>query len=63
MERSLYRRRFFESVSTIPPEAAVYGIPVFRPKYQNSNEAVSLIREGGAFSISNGAEPSEILDS
>ena len=45
-------------------EAAVYGIPViFGPKYQKFNEAVSLIREGGAFSISNGAELSEILDS
>ena len=45
-------------------EAAVYGIPViFGPKYQKFNEAVSLIREGGAFSISNGAELPEILDS
>ena len=42
----------------------MYGIPViFGPKYQKFNEAVSLIREGGAFSISNGAELSEILDS
>lgn len=34
-------------------EAAVYGIPVvFGPKYQKFNEALSLIREEGAFSIS-----------
>lgn len=44
-------------------EAAVYGIPViFGPKYQKFNEAVSLIREGGAFTISNGRQLSEILD-
>lgn len=45
-------------------EAAVYGIPViFGPKYRKFNEAVSLIREGGAFSINNISELSEILDS
>lgn len=45
-------------------EAAVYGIPViFGPKYQKFNEAVSLIREGGGFSISNSRELSELLDS
>lgn len=45
-------------------EAAVYGIPViFGPKYQKFNEAVSLIHEGGAFSISNGEELNEILNS
>lgn len=44
-------------------EAAVYGIPViFGPKYQKFNEAVSLIREGGAFSIRNGAELEEVLN-
>lgn len=44
-------------------EAAVYGIPViFGPKYRKFNEAVSLIRGGGAFSISNGAELKEALD-
>lgn len=45
-------------------EAAVYGIPViFGPKYQKFKEAVSLIREGGAFSISNGEQLREVLDS
>ena len=44
-------------------EAAVYGIPViFGPEYKKFNEAISLIREGGAFSIKNGAELKEILD-
>lgn len=44
-------------------EAAVYGIPViFGPKYQKFKEAVSLIREGGAFTVSNGAELKEVLD-
>lgn len=45
-------------------EAAVYGIPViFGPKYQKFNEAVTLIREGGAFSIQNGTELAEVLNS
>lgn len=45
-------------------EAAVYGIPViFGPKYQKFNEAVTLIREGGAFSISNGEQLRELLHS
>lgn len=45
-------------------EAAVYGIPViFGPKYQKFNEAVTLIREGGAFSISNGEQLRELLNS
>lgn len=45
-------------------EAAVYGIPViFGPKYQKFNEAVSLIREGGAFSIQSGTELAEVLNS
>lgn len=45
-------------------EAAVYGIPViFGPKYRKFQEAVSLIREGGAFSIQNSTELKEILDS
>lgn len=45
-------------------EAAIYGIPViFGPKYQKFNEAVSLIHEGGGFSINNGAELKELLDS
>lgn len=45
-------------------EAAVYGIPViFGPKYQKFNEAVILIREGGAFSIQSGTELAEVLNS
>lgn len=45
-------------------EAAVYGIPVvFGPKYQKFNEAISLIREGGAFSIKDGNELKEVLNS
>lgn len=45
-------------------EAAVYGIPViFGPKYQKFNEAISLIREGGAFSISDGNQLKEVLKS
>ena len=45
-------------------EAAVYGIPViFGPKYQKFNEAVNLIREGGAFSIGNGEQLREVLNS
>lgn len=45
-------------------EAAVYGTPViFGPKYQKFNEAVSLIRQGGGFSIQNGTELRELLDS
>lgn len=45
-------------------EAAVYGIPViFGPKYQKFNEAVNLIREGGAFSIQSGTELAEVLNS
>ena len=45
-------------------EAAVYGIPViFGPKYQKFNEAVNLIREGGAFSINSSAGLSGVLDS
>ena len=44
-------------------EAAVYGIPViFGPKYQKFNEAVNLIKEGGAFSIKNGEELNELLN-
>ena len=45
-------------------EAAVYGIPViFGPKYQKFKEAVSLLQEGGGFSIQNGNELKEILNS
>lgn len=45
-------------------EAAVYGIPViFGPKYRKFKEAVSLIQEGGAFTIQNGNELNAILDS
>lgn len=45
-------------------EAAVYGIPViFGTHYQKFNEAVTLIRKGGAFSIQNGTELKELLDS
>lgn len=44
-------------------EAAVYGIPViFGPRYRKFNEAVSLIRTGGAFSIQNKTELEELLD-
>lgn len=44
-------------------EAAVYGIPIiFGPKYQKFNEAVSLIREGGAFTVSNAQQLKELLD-
>lgn len=44
-------------------EAAVYGIPViFGPKYQKFNEAVSLLRQGGAFSIRNGQELNDLLN-
>lgn len=44
-------------------EAAVYGIPViFGPKYQKFKEAVNLIQAGGAFTIHNGEELKEILD-
>lgn len=44
-------------------EAAVYGIPViFGPRYQKFNEAVSLIQQGGAFSIKNATELKELLD-
>lgn len=45
-------------------EAAVYGIPViFGPKYHKFNEAITLIKEGGGFSINNGTELKELLDS
>ena len=45
-------------------EAAVYGIPVvFGPKHQKFNEAVSLIEEGGAFSISSGEQLKEVFNS
>ncbi len=45
-------------------EAAVYGIPViFGPKYHKFNEAVTLIKEGGGFSINNSAELKGLLDS
>lgn len=44
-------------------EAAVYGIPViFGPKYCKFNEAVSLLRDGGAFTIKNKEELKELLD-
>lgn len=44
-------------------EAAVYGMPVvFGPRYQKFKEAVSLIQEGGAFSIHTGEELKETLD-
>lgn len=43
-------------------EAAVYGMPiVFGPKYGKFKEAKDLIALGGAFSVSNTAETSEIL--
>lgn len=45
-------------------EAAVYGIPViFGSRYQKFNEAVTLIQQGGAFSIHNKTELDELLDS
>ena len=45
-------------------EAAVYGIPViFGPKYHKFKEAVTLIEKGGGFSINNGSELKELLDS
>lgn len=45
-------------------EAAVYGMPViFGPKYQKFNEAVQLIKTGGAFSIQNGMELKDLLNS
>lgn len=45
-------------------EAAVYGIPViFGPRYQKFKEAVSLIREGGGFSIRQASELKNLLDS
>lgn len=44
-------------------EAAVYGIPViFGPRYRKFNEAVTLIQQGGAFSIESKAELKELLD-
>ncbi len=44
-------------------EAAVYGIPViFGPKYQKFNEAVCLLKEGGAFTIQNNVTLKEVLD-
>ncbi|MDL2231521.1 3-deoxy-D-manno-octulosonic acid transferase [Porphyromonadaceae bacterium OttesenSCG-928-L07] len=44
-------------------EAAVYGIPViFGPKYQKFKEAVSLIKNKGAFSINNANELNQLLD-
>ena len=43
-------------------EAAVYGMPiVFGPKYGKFKEAKDLMALGGAFSVSNTAETSEIL--
>ena len=43
-------------------EAAVYGMPiVFGPKYGKFKEAKDLIALGGAFSVSNTAETSEVL--
>ena len=45
-------------------EAAVYGMPViFGPKYQKFNEAVQLIKTGGGFSIQNGMELKDLLNS
>jgi len=44
-------------------EPAVYGMPVvFGPRYHKFREAVQLIREGGAFSVSNYDELKNILD-
>lgn len=45
-------------------EAAAYGIPViFGPKYRKFNEAVALIEQGGGFSIQNGKDLQELLNS
>lgn len=44
-------------------EAAVYSVPViFGPKYQKFAEAHALIKSGGGFSIQNGQELSETLE-
>ena len=44
-------------------EAAIYGIPViFGPKYEKFREAVELIENQGAFSISNEQDFREIID-
>ncbi len=44
-------------------EAVVYGLPaVFGPKYEKFNEAVELLKEGGAFSITSFEECKEKFD-
>lgn len=44
-------------------EAAVYGMPViFGPNYKRFNEAVELIKDGGAFSITSFNECKQIFD-
>lgn len=46
------------------PEAAVYGIPViFGPNYRKFNEAVELLRIGGAFSINDYRELEVVINS
>lgn len=46
------------------PEAAVYGIPViFGPNYRKFNEAIELLRIGGAFSINDYRELEEVINS
>ena len=43
-------------------EPAVFGIPLFfGPHYKKFNEAVELVRLGGAFSINNSAEMNQLL--
>ena len=45
-------------------EAVAFGLPViFGPKYQKSNEAICLIEEKGAISISNYKQLSSAIDS
>ncbi len=45
-------------------EAAVYGMPVlFGPNYGRFQEAVDMVKRGGAFSIQNAGEYNELMDS
>ena len=45
-------------------EAAVYGMPVlFGPNYGRFQEAVDMVKRGGAFSIKNAVEYNELMDS
>ena len=45
-------------------EAAVYGMPVlFGPNYGRFQEAVDMVKRGGAFSIQSNGEYNELMDS